>query len=430
MRNSRLGAIFLVVFVDLLGFGLILPLLPFYAEAYGANELVVGLLVASYAAAQFLGAPLLGRLSDRYGRRPILLLSILGTTLGFVLLGIAEPVGKALATLTAGTESTNANAFVLAILFLSRILDGLTGGNISVAQAYIADVTDESDRAKGLGVIGAAFGLGFIIGPAAGGLLSNLGYAAPAWAAALLATANMAGVYTLLPESLTPERKAAMALRARPRFSFDALAAAFRRPHVGPLLHVRFFFGLAFSMFQSIFALYAAGRPLNLSVQGTGFVLAYVGLLAVLIQGFAMGRLTKRFRETSLTMAAALLMTVGLFAWGITPNVGWLLVVLAPLAVGGGVLSTVINSLLTKAVHVDEVGGTLGLAASLESITRVIAPSLGGYLLGQFGAIGPSIFAGVIMAWVASFVWRQIVQGTLTPVRPDERPAELASSSR
>ncbi len=169
----------------MLGFGLILPLLPYYAETFGASDTVIGLLVASYAAAQLLGAPLLGRLSDRFGRRPILLISLVGTLLGFLLLGFAS---------------------TLFVLFAARILDGITGGNISVAQAYISDVTDSKNRAKGLGMIGAAFGLGFIIGPATGGLLSQWGYAVPAFAAAGLVAINLLMVALWLPESL-PRKK-------------------------------------------------------------------------------------------------------------------------------------------------------------------------------------------------------------------------------
>lgn len=433
MHKSRLGTIFLIVFVDLLGFGLILPLLPFYAEAYGASAFVVGLLVASYAAAQLIGAPLLGRLSDRYGRRPILLLSILGTAVGFLLLAVAEPLGAALARLLFGPDSSAVSACVLAVLFLSRILDGLTGGNISVAQAYITDVTDERNRAKGLGLIGAAFGLGFIIGPAAGGLLSRFGYAVPAFVATGIALLNLAAVYFLLPESLTDERRAEMALRPKPSISVGALTAAFRRPRVGPLLHVRFFFGLAFSMFQSIFALYAAGKPLTLTPEATGFVLTYVGVLAVLIQGFGIGKLTQRYRETSLMLFAAVLLAVSLPVWGLTPNLIVLLIVLAPLSLGGGILNTVVNSVLSKSVYPEEVGGTLGLAASVESSTRVIAPTIGGYLLGQFGALAPGLFTGLVMAWVAWIIWRRLIANPDPPLAPratDGGPSTIAAQAQ
>ena len=251
MKDKRLATIFAVVFVDLLGFSLILPLLPYYAEKYGATPAVVGLLVASYALAQLIGAPLLGRLSDRYGRRPVLLVSIAGTVLGFLLLGFAEPI----AALFGGS-----NAAVLAVLFFSRILDGLTGGNLSVAQAYITDVTDVKNRAKALGLIGAAFGLGFIIGPVIGGVLSQWGYALPAFVAAGLATANLIAVYFFLPESLTDAMRLVIANKPRAALSAKALWAALNRPRVGPLLHIRFFFGLASGMFQSIFALYALSK--------------------------------------------------------------------------------------------------------------------------------------------------------------------------
>jgi len=178
VNDRRLRTIFLIVFIDLLGFGLVLPLLPFYAENYGATPAVTGLLVASYAAAQLVGAPLLGRLSDRYGRRPMLMVSVSGTFVGFLLLAGADPLGRASAAVFSGGS---ASGFILAILFLSRILDGLTGGNISIAQAYIADVTLPADRARAFGLIGAAFGLGFILGPAVGGTLSTWGFRSLRW---------------------------------------------------------------------------------------------------------------------------------------------------------------------------------------------------------------------------------------------------------
>jgi MFS transporter, DHA1 family, tetracycline resistance protein len=403
MKNNRLLIIFLIVFVDLLGFSLILPLLPYYAEQYGANAIVVGLLTASYAAAQFIGAPILGRLSDQHGRRPILLVSIAGTILGFVLLAVAEPVGAAL-----GGTIVAVNTVVMTILFISRILDGLTGGNISVAQAYISDITTPENRNQALGMIGAAFGLGFIIGPAVGGFLSTFGYAVPAWAAAMLATVNLVCVYLFLPESVTPERRAEMTRRPRPSFSFGSLWEALQRPRVGPLFHVRFFFGLAFSMFQTIFALYAAGAPLNLSVQNTAFVLTYVGLLSVITQGYAIGKLAKRFTDRQLMFSSAIMMAVGFLLWALVPNVITLLIVLIPLSFGGGVLNTVINSALSKSVYPEEIGGTLGISASIESLTRVISPAVGGLLLQVARPWGPAIFTGVIMIYVAIFIWRRL----------------------
>ncbi len=418
MRSNRLLTIFLIVFVDLLGFSLILPLLPYYAEQYGATDIVVGLLTASYAAAQFLGAPLLGRLSDQHGRRPILLVSIAGTIIGFILLAVAEPLGNALGGALGGALVFS-NTLVLTILFISRILDGLTGGNISVAQAYIADISIPENRNKALGVIGAAFGLGFIIGPAIGGLLSvRFGYAAPAWLAAGLATLNWLAVFFWLPESVTPERRAEMTRRPRPKFNIAALVEAMRRPRVGPLFHIRFFFGLAFAMFQTIFALYAAGDPLNLPILETSLVLAYVGLLSVLVQGLAIGRLSKRFSDRQLTLWSAGAMAAGFVLWGLTPNLWTLLIVLIPISVGGGILNTVINSSLSKSVYPEEIGGTLGISASIESLTRVIAPVAGGALLQVARPWGPALLTALLMAYVAWFVWRRLYVKPDPPLEP------------
>ncbi len=397
MSRARLGTIFAIVFVDLLGFSLILPLVPFYAKDFGASDTVVGLLVASYAAAQLIGAPILGRLSDRVGRRPVLLISILGTAIGFVILGMANQ---------------------LWLLFFSRILDGVTGGNISVAQAYITDITDEKDRARGLGLIGAAFGLGFIVGPALGGILSTIGatldvgtlnwsYALPAFLAALIALFNLVAVFIFLPESLTDERRADIANNPNTTFSLRNMRQAFQRPLVGPLLTTRFFTSLGFTIFTTVFPLYALKR-LALQANQTAFVLAYVGILVALVQGVAIGRLSMRFQERQLILASSALMTLALLAWALTPSLIVLLIVLIPLAFSGGVLSTVVNSALTKVVSVEEIGGILGLSAALESATRVISPTLGGVLLDILGAWAPGIVAALITAWLTIFVWRRV----------------------
>jgi DHA1 family tetracycline resistance protein-like MFS transporter len=377
--RKRLFAIFLVVFIDLFGFSLILPLLPFYAESFGASPSLVGFLVATYAAGQLIGAPILGRLSDRFGRRPVLLVSIFGSLVGFLMLAFAKS---------------------LIILFLARAIDGLTGGNISVAQAYISDVTTEKDRGRGLGLIGAAFGLGFILGPAIGGTLSRWGYAVPAFVAAAIAEVNFAFVALWLPESLTKERRAELAA-AGPRrapLNLGSLNAALRRPYVGNLLQTRFFFALTFSMLQTIFVLYGEHR-FGFSSQSTGYILAYVGFLAVLVQGFVIGFLTDRVKDSILITVATGVLALSFLGWAFAPNVPFLLAVFVPIAV---------NSALSKAVSPAEIGGTLGLSAGLESLSRVVAPSGGGFLLQRLGTWAPGAASAGILFLLTVFVFRTI----------------------
>lgn len=400
MHKHRLLTIFAVVFVDLIGFGLILPLLPYYAETFNASSTVTGLLVASYAVAQLIGAPLLGRLSDRFGRRPVLLISIFGTFVGFVLLGTANS---------------------LAMLFASRIIDGLTGGNITVVRAYITDITDEQNRTKGMGLIGAAFGLGFIIGPALGGMLSaGEQYAIPGFAAAGLAALNFVSVLLWLPESLPAERRAKRVNSQRPAINLGTLKATFARPGVGPLLTVSFFYGLAFAMFEGVFSLHAQ-KHLLLESNETGYLLAYVGLLVAFVQGGAIGRLSARYTDQQLLLSGAAVMTISLAGWAYAATVPLSALMLTPLSLAIGVMSATVHSALTKTVHADDVGGILGLSAAIGSLTRAIGPAAGGVLLDVIGTPAPGVVGAVIMAVV-------VIYGTRTLTnRPAARQFETRS---
>jgi DHA1 family tetracycline resistance protein-like MFS transporter len=383
--KRQLIPLYLFVFIDVLGFGLILPLLPYYAQSFGASDTVIGLLVASNALTQLLGAPIIGRLSDRYGRRPLLLLSIAGTIVSFLILGFAQS---------------------LTMLFIGRILDGFLGGNISLAQAYIADVTDEKNRAKGLGLIGASFGVGFIFGPALGGALSaGENYARPAFFAAGIAILNLIGVLLWLPESLPAAKREARREDPRTAFTLRALLKALKRQCVGPLLHIRLFYNLAFTMFQTVFSLFAIKR-LGLEAQATSFVLAYVGILVAIVQGGIVGALTERFAEKKLALWSLGLMALALLGWAFTPTLWALLIVLIPMALSSGVLGTVTNSLLSKVVHEEEVGGTMGLSSSLGSLARVVSPIVGGFLIDNLGAWAPGVLGFGIMAWLVSYAWR------------------------
>ncbi len=429
MKNSSLFTVFMVVFIGLMGFSFFIPILPFLAIDYGANELVLGLLLSSYALAQLFGAPILGRLSDQYGRRPILLISAFGTFVSLLMLAFGQS---------------------LLVLFASRILDGMTGGNISVAQAYITDITDDENRAKGLGLLGAAFGLGFIIGPALGGILSGIGeatvnpalaeggasffqqfdwkYTLPGLGAALIGLINVLQILFTLPESLTEERREEIrqSQEGQPKrraFSVSAIWEATKRPQVGPLLNMRLFFGMAFSMFQAAFPLYAAVQ-LGLGATETAFILTYVGVLAVIVQGYAVGKLSARYDDKTMLMISSVMMSFGLIGWGLSFNVPVLLVVLIPISISGGIFNTVINSALTKSASRQESGSILGIGASLESLTRVIAPILGNSLI-AFGAWLPGIVGGVMTGATTIYVYQRIFKADADKPKNDLASEEI-----
>jgi DHA1 family tetracycline resistance protein-like MFS transporter len=255
-------------------------------------------------------------------------------------------------------------------------------------------------------MIGAAFGLGFIIGPVTGGLLSQFGYAVPAFVAAAMSLINLILIYAWLPESLTAEKRADTDAK-KPLVSLGALMTALKRPFTGSLLITRFFFGLAFAIFQTIFSLYALAK-FNLTATETGYVLTYVGVLSVITQGFLVGRITAKFREDILIVACVALMAVSLVGWALAPSVLALLIILTPTALSGGILNTLLSSTLTKAVSPQEVGGILGLSASVESATRIFAPVIGGALLQQVGTWAPGAFGALVMAGVFAYVFVKI----------------------
>lgn len=371
--RGSLPTLLAVIFVDLLGFSLILPLLPYYAETFGATPAVVGFLVASYALAQLIGAPILGGLSDRYGRRPVLIVSILGSAAGFVIFGLATS---------------------LTVLFAARILDGLTGGNISVAQAYVADVSPPEKRARNFGLIGAAFGLGFIIGPALGGFMSRWGYAFPAYVAAGMATLNAIAVFFFLPESVSGAHRA----RAHERRGMRSPGMRHLRSadRAGGLLRVRFFFAFALITFESIFALFSQYH-LGLDAEATGYILGYAGVLIVLVQGGGVGLLARHFSEERLIPSAIVVGVIGLLGWAMSDNVPEVLIALVPLALAGGVFRSIVNSALSHAVAPTDVGSVLGVGASLESVTRALGPSIGGVLLGRVGPWAPGVFGAAVL---------------------------------
>jgi len=362
MKRSPLLVIFITVFIDLIGFGIVIPVLPYYAEGtrFGATPREVGLLFASYSVMQLLFAPVLGRLSDRYGRRPVLLYSLLGTCAGFLILGFAT---------------------TLWMLFVGRIVDGISGGNISTAQAYIADVTTKENRAKGMGLIGAAFGLGFVFGPAIGGVLSRWGIQVPLLFAGGLAFANAVLLYFTLPETITPDHPARTS--AATGRGWGRLITALRDPRLAYVLTIYFVSIVAFSIMTTVFALFMAFR-LGYDAFHSGWIFAYVGIISAAIQGGLIGKLLKRFGEPTLVIAGTLFFTVSLFASPfVTPAIGILgiLVTGAASSIGNALNAPTLTSLASKSVSENEQGAIMGVAQSVASLARAVGPALAAFLI-------------------------------------------------
>jgi multidrug resistance protein len=403
VRKTPLLVVFLTVFVDLLGFGIVIPFLPMYAQDLGATGLVAGLVLSTFSFMQFLFAPMWGRLSDRLGRRPVLLVTLAGGALSYVLFAFARDLGT---------------------VFAARALAGFFGANIPVAQAYVADVTTPENRARGMGLLGMAFGLGFVFGPAVGGLLAEVAIWAPGAAAATLSGTAFFLALFRLPESLAPEvRSLASTRRAHPILF---LGTALRTPAVGGILLLFFFLVAGFVHLEFAVPFLLRDR-FDFDKKDVGLVFVFIGLCMAFAQGFLFRRVAARFGEPRLLRAGPVAIAIGMQLYWILPAWPMLLPAIALVAVGMGVSNPSIPSLISKRTPPDVQGQTLGLSQSLGALARAVGPFLAGWLYDDFKVAGGWSYAPFVAG--AAFVllgvalgWRSIADGADTPAVAVARP--------
>jgi MFS transporter, DHA1 family, tetracycline resistance protein len=412
--KGALGVIFLIVLVDLLGFGIIIPLLPFYVPDYRENPLKVTVLFSIFSVCQFVGSPVLGMLSDRFGRRPVLVVSQMGSAAGYLLLGAA--------TLWRETNPS----LMLTLVYVSRVIDGFTGGNISTAQAYVTDVTTPQNRAKGMGVLGAAFGLGFCVGPFLGGTLGHYNVAWPAYVAAALAF--LAGVlsFTRLKEPPRHGHTESTAWLHPSRF-----APIFRKPVLVQLLAISTCIMAAFVMMESTIALYL-NHQFGYEERHVGYFFGFLGVIIIVVQGGLIGRLTKAVGEWPLAILGTLLVAAGMAGFIATawvPALGLLLLAGATNAAGRSFQQPTVSSLISKFSDPRDVGTVFGLYHGLGSIARVIGPVIAGLVYPRLHNTGA--FATAAIVALAMAVWTMLLrqpapQGGLAPDAVAEAAVEAA----
>lgn len=384
MKRKALAILFLAVFVDLAGYGMIVPLLPFYVQRVAPGATLVGILSGLYAAAQFLVGPMLGSLSDRFGRRPVLIACLSGTSLAYLLLAVADN---------------------LPLLALALLIDGVTGGNLSIAQAYIADSTAPDRRARGLGLIGAAFGLGLMIGPVLGGVLSLFGLSVPAQVASALALANTLFALAMLPESLPPERRrlflpdgteqsrlSAFLRAANPLANLISLLriAVIRRPLVVVVL-----LNLAFSGLYSNFPLFTAAR-FGWGMFENALFFAFVGVCAVTTQGLLLGLMQRWLGDVWLAHVGMAVMAGALVATGLAPAAWMLYPSVGLIAFGSGLAIPALTSLLSLRVSPADQGRLMGGTAALLNLTMIAGPVIAGVSFDQAGTAAPYLIGALL----------------------------------
>ncbi len=421
---GRLMPIFVIVLVDLLGLTIIVPLMPLYAASFGANAFVVGLLGAAYPIMQIVGAPALGRLSDRFGRKPVLVASQIGTFVGFILMGFAN---------------------ALPLLFVARIIDGLSGANLSTAQAVIADNTNEKTRTSALALIGAAFGIGFIIGPViafASLGVSNNNYQVPAFVAAGFSLLSLLLTTFWLKESLPAERRGRV--HEGTALSLNRFAAALKHPVVGFLLLLMFVQQFVFGGMEQLLSLFTLDR-LGLDARGNSIIFLFIGLIALVMLGYVIRVWSRKYGDRWIIHVGLLMLAIGMLMTALTPavpppwysqasllselqrsatqqvnvivppdgntgwlGIAWLMIAMIPAAVGGAVLSPTINSAITKRTNPSEVGGILGISAAMVSAANALAPVVQGAMFQVLGPASPFLLGGVVLLVLLFFATRQL----------------------
>ncbi|MBD2124587.1 MFS transporter [Trichocoleus sp. FACHB-262] len=376
ISRKAITFIFITVLLDLLGAGILVPVIPFLVGQFNQDALMVGLLALSFYAAQFLATPALGSLSDRFGRRPVLIISVLGTGISHFLFGFANS---------------------LWLLFAARLLDGITGGNISVAQAYIADASAPQDRTKNFGLIGAAFGVGFIMGPALGGWLSQISLQAPAFVAGGLSLITTAFGFFVLPESLPPARRVKGTITLKDLNPLGQVGGALQRLGLRGLLLANFAQNFAFSALQTNFVLFTFIR-FGLGPAQNGSIFAYVGFVSGLMQGLITGQLARRFYERKLMAIGLAMMAFGYAGLALAPEIPMLYLALTFTAVGSGITNPTLTSLISKQVSSQEQGTVLGATQALASLALIVGPVWAGI---TFDKLGPSAPYWTGAVWLA-----------------------------
>ncbi len=389
-KPSRLGispsfVIVMTTFVDMIGFGMVIPLLPFHPATVEAGALALGMLIGSFSLMQFIFSPLLGRLSDKVGRKPVLLVSIFSSTLSFILFALA-------------------NSFPA--LLLSRITAGMAT-EAAVAQAYIADITTEKDRATGMGKVGAAHGAGFIIGPAIGGFLSIYGFSVPGFAAAALNGINLLFAFLFLPESNNPASKIQVSAKSHDGY-WRKLATALTKPLIGAVFTILFITTLAFSAIPVIVPLLGISF-FDFGEVEMSYFFMYIGVVQIILQGILIGRLTKRWGEENLMILGSLLMMLGVFIMPLTPNIIVFFSSLTMISSGIGTLGTVLISFISKRTAADEQGGMLGVAQSVGSIARIPGPLIGG-LIAEIAGLNIAFFTSAALLMIAFVLGLKVFQ--------------------